>query len=85
MNYLEALQKAIESLHKCKASHVSSIKASDDWKGERIWDADIELFRLRGHPKAEYCYAWNFPDVVTVLKIPPVDSPPDAVRISMTP
>ncbi len=83
MNYLEALKQAIESLHKCTASHVSSIKASDFWKGEKVWDADIELFRLRGHPEAEYCYAWNFPKVVIILKIPPIDTPADAVRIAL--
>ena len=42
---------------------------------------------LIDHPKAKRCYAWSFEDgkqtrSVTVLELPPVDSPEIAVKVA---
>jgi hypothetical protein len=58
------------------------------------WEGVVEVFDITGHPKAKRCYAWvhnalNFEtgkdedQFVTVLEIPPVDSPQTAVRASI--
>jgi hypothetical protein len=43
---------------------------------------------LIDHPKAKRCYAWSFEDgkqtrSVTVLELPPIDSPETAVKVAI--
>jgi hypothetical protein len=51
----------------------------------KAWEGVVEAFALTGHPKAKRAYAWSFLDgkearYVTVLEVPPVESPQTAVR-----
>jgi hypothetical protein len=53
-----------------------------------VWEGVVEKFALLGHPKAKWCYAWSFQDgdttrYVTVLELPPVESPQTAVRAAI--
>ena len=51
----------------------------------------MEVFRLKGHPKAKRCFAWSHVDgehdektnYVTVLELPPIDSPQKAVQAAI--
>jgi hypothetical protein len=51
----------------------------------------VEVCTLSGHPKAKKAYAWSHPDgpedmgetFVTVLEIPPIETPVTAVRASI--
>ena len=91
MNYIEALQDAILRIHKCEAHHIKSIPVNEQFKGQTVWQGVVEVFELINHPKAKICYAWGHhteaKDIksryVTVLGIPPVDSPVAAVRASI--
>ena len=61
------------------------------FRGETVWEGDVEVFDLTGHPKAKRCYAWSHVDgadddderFVAVLEIPPVESPVTAVRLQI--
>jgi hypothetical protein len=52
------------------------------------WEGIVHAFALAGHSKVVRCYAWRYEDggewrYVTVLEIPPVDSPEMAVRVAI--
>ena len=44
------------------------------------------MFSLFGHPKAKFCYGWSNgepEEFITVLELPPVDSPQAAVKAGL--
>lgn len=52
------------------------------------WDGTVEVFALKGHPKAKRAFAWTYEEngsckTTAVLEIPPVDSPQVAVKIAL--
>jgi hypothetical protein len=61
------------------------------FRGKTLWNGYVEVFDLNGHPKAKRAYGWSHPDgndnkterFVTVLEIPPVNSPETAVKIAI--
>lgn len=89
--YIEKLQSVIIHLHACKSSWVESSPVHEVFRGQTVWKGFVEVFTLSGHPKAKKAYAWSHPDgpddtgerFVTVLEIPPVESPVTAVRASI--
>jgi hypothetical protein len=58
---------------------------------KRYGKGDVEVFDLTGHPKAKRAYGWSHADgkddkdekFVTVLEVPPVDSPQTAVKVAI--
>jgi hypothetical protein len=56
-----------------------------------VWQGDVEVFDLTGHPKAKRAYAWRHPDgaknertrFVAVLEIPPVNAAQTAVQVQI--
>jgi len=90
-DYLARLQVTVSQLHNCGAVWRESVHVHEVFRGETLLDGDIEVFDLTGHPKAKRCYGWSHPDgadnkterFVTVLEIPPVDSPQTAVKMSI--
>ena len=91
MTYIEAIQDAIRKIHGCEARHIKSVPVNEQFKGQTVWQGVVEVFELINHPKAKICYAWGHhtdtKDIksryVTVLGIPPIDSPIAAVRASI--
>ena len=91
MNYIEALQDAIRRNHGCDSVHIDSIPVHEQFKGQTVWEGVVEVFSLTGHSTAAICYAWgHHTDIkdkptryITVLAIPPIDSPIAAVRASI--
>lgn len=87
MEYLEAIQDAISKGYKCKAKHFKTVPVHLKHKGETMWEGEVEIFDLEGHPKAKRCYGWGFEkengktEFATVLELPPVTSPETAVKI----
>jgi hypothetical protein len=90
-DYLARLQVTVSQLHNCGAVWRESVPVTEIFQGKTLWNGDVEVFDLNGHPKAKRCYGWSHPDgddnkterFVTVLEIPPVDSPQTAVKISI--
>jgi hypothetical protein len=59
--------------------------------GQTAWEGVVEVFEIKGHPKASRVYAWSHLDkeddsderFVAVLGVPPVDSALRAVHVSI--
>jgi len=85
---LEKLRDAVQVAHRCTAAHVQSVPVVEMFGSKVAWQGVVEVFTIAGHPKAKRCYAWSYPDkaetqFVTVLEIPPVESPQTAVKASI--
>ena len=91
MNYIRALQDAIQKTHGCESKHSESVPIKEEFRGQVVWEGVVEVFELINHSKALTCYAWGHhleqgeakSRYVTVLQIPPVTSPVTAVRASI--
>ena len=89
--YRARLKKAIRDLHHCEAEYIGTVPVTEKCEGKIVWDGEIEVFAIRGHPKAKRAYAWSHftgtsdqgPRYVVVLELPPVDSPQTAVRAAI--
>lgn len=89
--YIERLKQVIFHLHKVDSQHVESVPVHEVFRGQTVWRGQVEVFTLSGHPKAKKAYAWSHLEgandegerIVTVLEIPPVESPITAVRASI--
>jgi hypothetical protein len=90
-DYLAQVQVAIQQLHQCGAMHRATVPVHEVFRGQTVWQGDVEVFDINGHPKAKRCYAWSHLDgandertrFVAVLEIPPVSSPETAVKIAV--
>lgn len=74
-------------MHNCGALWREALPFHEVFKGETVWQGDVEVFDLNGHPKAKRADAWSHLDgtkdewtrFVAVLEIPPVVSAETAV------
>src|ERR1035441_5631876 len=90
-NYIEELCDVILRLHGVASRHVETVPVKEVFGGETVWEGNVEVFDLSGHPKATRAYAWahdtddpkNPRRHVTVLHIPPVTSPVMAVKAAI--
>jgi hypothetical protein len=85
---IERLRDAVQVMHRVPATHVESLPIRHALDAQTAWEGIVEVFDLRGHPRAKRCYAWSYEvgpaaQFVTVLEIPPVDSAQNAVRASI--
>jgi hypothetical protein len=91
VTYFDELRDVIRRLHGAEARHVESVPIKETYQGKTVWEGIVEVFELRGHPKAEKVYAWAHDTDdpakpkrhVTVLHIHPVTSPILAVRAAI--
>lgn len=84
------LRHAVESRHGCRAGLAQTVIVRKEF-GEKIWEGVVHVFDLAGHPNASQTYAWsspmadsNQPRLFSVLHVPPIMSPDDAVAAVMT-
>lgn len=86
---IEALRNAIRHLHGCDSNWVGTVPIREEFQGQVVWDGEVEVFDLIGHPTASRAYAWSHATEGTkrrylaVLHEPPVDSPREAVRAAI--
>ena len=89
MSEIARLQKAIRDLHGVESTHLRSEPVHETFQGETAWEGVVEVFALKGHPKAGLAYAWSHETddgkrrYVAVLGVPPIKSAQDAVRASI--
>jgi hypothetical protein len=91
MGYIQELREVIRKVHGVEAVHVESVSVEETFQGKTVWEGVVEVFDLRGHPKATRAYAWAHDTDdpkkprrhVTVLHIGPVTSPLLAVRAAI--
>lgn len=89
---VDQIREAVLHLHPCEgADFVERVRVVEKWEGETVWEGDVTVFDLRGHPSAKRCYAWSHyisdkserRAFVAVLHQPPIDSASMAVRLSL--
>jgi len=89
MNDPERLRQAIKDLHGLESVHVCSVPFHEVFRGETVWEGDVEEFAVTGHPTAKAAYAWTYfddvgrPHHVAVLSVPPINSAVDAVKAAV--
>jgi hypothetical protein len=91
MDNITELQNAIRRLHGCESEYVETVPVTESFAGQTVWQGDVEVFQIRGHPKAQKAYAWSHltgtdnreKRYVAVLELPPVTSPETAVRAAV--
>jgi len=91
MTYIETLKEVIRRLHGVEATHVETVPVKETFEGKTVWEGDVEVFDLHGHPSATRVYAWahetDDPDNpkrhVTVLHVGPINSAVAAVRAAI--
>ena len=86
--YEAALVKAFRDLHYCIAKHLKTVPVIEHFQGKIVWEGEVEVFDLTGHPKTKRGYAWAYDkakgsEIVAVLELPPVISPKTAVQASI--
>ena len=90
-DYIAQLQDAIRDLHGCESTYLETVPVTETFEGKTVWDGEVEVFEIRGHPTATHAYAWSHKAgkgdretrYITVLQIPPVTSPETAVRAAI--
>ena len=86
---VEALQEAIRNLHGCESAWVESVPVKEIFQGQTVWEGEVQVFELTGHPTATRCYAWSYATegnarrFVAVLHQGPIDSPEKAVKAAV--
>ena len=87
--YIQRLQMVIRQLHKCDAEHTGTEPVKEVFRGETVWEGDVEIFSVTGHPRAKRAYSWSVDKgtsrerFTAVLEIPPVKSALDAVKVAI--
>ena len=86
--YEMALRRAFAELHGCEAQWSRTIPVIERFQGKTVWEGDVEMFYLVGHPKTARGYAWAYDkakgsEIVAVLELPPVMSAQTAVQASI--
>ena len=89
MTERERLRRVIRDLHGVDSSHLRSEKVRETFEGQTVWEGVVEVFSLKGHPKAGLAYAWSQETdeggrrYFAVLGMPPIRSSRDAVLASI--
>jgi hypothetical protein len=89
MTETERLQKAIRDLHGLESEYVKSVPVREILQGKTVWEGDVRVFRVRGHPQARHAYVWSYigeageTRYLAVLGVPPINSAQDAVKAAV--
>ena len=86
--YIAHLTDVFNKVHGCEAKHVETVPVIERFKGKTVWEGEVEVFDLIGHPKASRGYAWAYNKekgsaTIAVLELPPVISPLTAVQAAI--
>ena len=86
-SHIDELTTTIKNLHGVESTHIQTVHVKESFDGKTVWEGDVEVFELQGHPKAKKVYAWihgldntKAKRHVTVLAVPPITSPETAVK-----
>jgi hypothetical protein len=87
---IKALIEAIRNLHGCKAVWIESVPIKETFRGNTVWEGEVQVFELIDHPTTTRCYSWFYDVEATskrrffaVLHQDPVNSPQAAVRAAI--
>jgi hypothetical protein len=89
-DYNDELKRAIAEMHGSVALWLGSEHVKEVFSGNTVWEHDVEVFCLSGHPRANVCFAWGVRrtddtgwDVTAVLGTPPIKTARDAVNAAI--
>lgn len=80
---------AIRHNFNCEAEWLRTERVREEWQGQSVFDGDVEIYAIKGHPQTDIAYAWSYRTkegrerVMTVLQVTPVTSATDAVRAAI--
>lgn len=84
------MARAVESQHGGIAKFVKVAPVQEVFQGQAVWNGNVHVFDLAGHPSATRAYAWSSPiegsdkrRFFAVLHLGGVRSPLDAVRAAI--
>jgi len=81
---IQAFREAIRATHGADAQLAQRVRVREEFEGETVWEGEVLVFDLEGHPTAAKCYAWEVDGEVTaVLHEGPVTGPREAVRAAI--
>ena len=86
-DYIARVQVAVSQLHNCGATWRGSVPVHEVFRGQTVWQGDVEVFDLTGHPKAKRCYGWTYgepEEFITILELPPVTDAQSAVKVGVS-
>jgi hypothetical protein len=91
LSYISDLQDVIRRLHGVESKHIESVPVKETFQGKTVWEGIVEVFEIRGHPKAPKVYAWAHETDdpkkpkrhVTVLHVAPILSAEAAVKAAI--
>jgi hypothetical protein len=85
----ERLRRVIRDLHGVESSYLRSERVHEMFEGETVWEGMVEVYSLKGHPKAGLAYGWGEDTddggrrYVAILGLAPIRSARDAVLASI--
>jgi len=86
----DELRQAVERMHDGRARLREVVLVLETFRDQVVWEGDVHVFDLEGHPKATVCYAWTSfvgdsdrRRFYAALGLPPINSAADAVRASI--
>ena len=59
-DYIAEIQAVFLKLHGVDAEYVETVPVVEEFQGETVWQGDVEVFDIRGHPKATRGYGWGY-------------------------
>ncbi|MDP3767842.1 MAG: hypothetical protein Q8S13_07490 [Dehalococcoidia bacterium] len=86
---LEALRDAIRHTHGLDSTWIESVPVRETFDGKVVWEGEVQVFLVSGHPRATRAYAWSHATegerrkFYAVLGIGPVRDAASAVRVSI--
>lgn len=81
---LTDFQSAIAALHGGAATLLSRTVVEERFQGAPVWNGEVLVFKLEGHPKSRRCFAWSVDGKITaVLQDGPIHTAADAVRAAI--
>jgi len=86
---IPALLDAIRHMHGCEARWGETVPVHETHEGRTVWDGEVQVFDLVGHPKAKRACAWSYATdgtkrkFVAVLGLGPVVDARTAVQAAI--
>jgi hypothetical protein len=56
--YIKALERIIAEIHGCPSQHLETVRVHEVVVDRTVWEGDVEVFAVLGHPRAQRCFAW---------------------------
>jgi hypothetical protein len=84
--YRMQLLTAIENRAKCPAVYIQTQPVRLSIDGQVVWNGKVDIFQLKEHPQAQQAFGWGVEkadkkmEYITVMGIPPLDTPLAAVK-----